>query len=99
MQRAILITVDLGRTEGWTAEERSQELAELARSAGASVVRQEIVHRHEPSPACFIGSGKAEEIALLCAKEKAKLVIFNNNLSGTQANNLEEITKAKVLDR
>ena len=59
MKRAILVTVDFGKRESWTAEERSDELAELAASALVKVVRREIVRRHEPSSACFIGTGKA----------------------------------------
>ena len=64
MERALLVTVDFHKNEPWTAEERSAELAELARSAGANVVKEEIVKRHDPSPACFIGKGKVEELAL-----------------------------------
>ncbi|MDP3804148.1 MAG: GTPase HflX [Candidatus Omnitrophota bacterium] len=99
MGRAILVTVDFGRKEGWTAEERSLELSELARSTGAKVVKEEIVRRHGPSPECFIGTGKAEEIAGLCAAERAGLVIFNNDLTGTQQKNLEEIIGVKTIDR
>jgi GTPase len=99
LERALLITVDFGKRGEWTAGERSAELAELARSAGAAVVREEIAARHSPSPACFIGSGKAEEIAALCADEHCNIVIFNNDLSGTQAKNLEEIIRARVIDR
>lgn len=99
MERALLVTVDLHKNEPWTAAERSAELAELARSAGAKVVKEEIVKRHEPSPACFIGKGKVEELALMASEEKIGVVIFNNDLSGTQQKNLEEIIKAKVIDR
>ena len=99
MERAILVTVDFGKREEWTAEERSMELAELARSAGANVVRKEIVHRHQPQPACFIGTGKAEELAALCADNHIGIVIFNNDLSGAQQKNLEDIIKTKTIDR
>lgn len=99
MEKALLVTVDFRKNETWTAEERSAELAELARSAGAKVAREEIVRRHEPAPACFIGTGKAEEIAAFCASEGMNIVIFNNDLSGTQQKNLQEIIKVKVLDR
>ncbi len=99
MERALLVTVDLGKRIGWTAEERSAELRELASSAGAKVIREEIVNRHEPSPACFIGTGKAEELAGICADERIKVVIFNNDLTGTQQKNLEDIIKVKTIDR
>lgn len=99
MERAILVTVDLGKRGAWTADERRAELAELARSSGVNVAREEIVRRHEIAPACFIGSGKAEEIGMICAEENINIVIFNNDLSGTQQKNLEEIIKKRVLDR
>jgi len=99
MERALLVTVDLGKREAWNAEERSRELAELASSAGAQVVREEIVHRHEVSPACFIGTGKAEELARICADERVNIVIFNNDLTGTQQKNLEAVISVKTLDR
>lgn len=99
MERAVLVTVDLGRREAWTAEERSAELYELAASARAKVVHSEIVRRHEPSPACFIGSGKAGEIAGICRDNKANLVIFNNDLTASQQKNLEDIIGVRIIDR
>ncbi len=99
MERAVLVTVDLGRRGSWTAEERSAELSELASSARAKVVHCEIVRRHEVSPACFIGSGKAEEIAKTCLAHKANIVIFNNDLTASQQKNLEAIIGLKIIDR
>ena len=99
MERSLLVTVDLGKREEWTAEERSHELAELARSAGAKVVREEIVRRHEICPASFIGKGKAEELSYFCKAEDVKIVIFNNDLTGTQQKNLEEMLGVKTIDR
>ena len=99
MERAVLVTVDFGKRQEWTAEERSRELAELALSVGAKVVKEEIVRRHEPSPACFIGKGKAEELAKLCADEHIHIVIFNNDLTATQQKNLEDIINTKTIDR
>ena len=99
MERAVLVTVDFGKREAWTAEERSAELAELAASALAKVVRQEVVHRHGPSPASFIGSGKTEELAKICLDEKIDVVIFNNDLTASQQKNLEEIIGVRIIDR
>jgi GTP-binding protein HflX len=99
MELALLVTVDLGKREEWTAAERSHELGELAKSAGAKVVREEIVKRHDICPATFIGAGKAEELSAFCKAEKIRLVIFNNVLTGTQANNLAEILGVKTIDR
>lgn len=99
MERALLVTVDFHKNEAWSPEERSRELAELTRSAGAKVVREEIVRRHGPSPACFIGTGKAEELGAIAAEEAISLVIFNNDLSGSQQKNLEDLIHKRVIDR
>lgn len=99
MERALLVTVDLGKRESWTAEERSMELSELARSSGAKVVREVIVRRHELSPALYIGKGKAEELSAMRLSEKASIVIFNNDLTGSQQRNLEEALGVKTIDR
>jgi len=99
LERALLVTVDFHKNEAWSAEERSRELAELARSAGAKVIREEIARRHEPTSACFIGTGKAEELGSISVEEKIDLVIFNNDLSGTQQKNLEDLIRKRVIDR
>src|SRR3989338_6790726 len=99
MERAVSVTVDLGDKGDWSAMERSSELSELIASAGEKVVKEEIVKRHQPSPAYFIGSGKAEEIRKTCADHNINVVIFNNYLTGTQQKNLEEIIRHKTIDR
>lgn len=99
MERALLVTVDFGKRAEWTPAERSEELKELARSTGARVVREVIVPRHEVSPSHFIGKGKAAELAGIVADENINIVIFNDDLSGSQQKNLEEIIKSKTIDR
>jgi GTP-binding protein HflX len=99
MERAISVTVDVGKRESWTAGERAAELAELARSAGAKTVREEIVKLHQIQPAHYIGSGKAAEIAKACADYRADLVIFNNDLTPSQQKNLEDVLRTKTIDR
>jgi GTP-binding protein HflX len=99
MERAVSVTVDSNEYTSWTAEERKAEIAELIRSAGAKVVKELIVSLRDIQPATYIGKGKAEEIALISADLGADVVIFNNDLSGTQQKNLEEIIRVKTIDR
>jgi GTP-binding protein HflX len=47
----------------------------------------------------FIGTGKAAELALRCKEEKVDTVIFDDELTGAQARNLEKIFECKILDR
>jgi len=99
MEKALLVTVDSGNKRGWTAEEMARELKELATSSGVEAVHEAIVRRDKISPAHFIGTGKAEEIFEICRDMQISVVIFNNDLTGTQQKNLEEIIKTKTLDR
>lgn len=88
-----------GRREEWTASERAAELKELVMSTGAKVIEEVIVRREKIEPACYIGKGKVEEIAKKCAEGSINVVVFNNDLSGTQQRNLEEVIGKKVIDR
>ena len=97
---------------GSTADPRDPlgELASLAKTAGARVVGQVLQKRQTPDSGTFVGSGKAVEIAKLAKREKADVVVFDNDLTPGQIGGLEKIineeagTKRgqegiKVLDR
>jgi GTP-binding protein HflX len=99
MERAILVVVDWYNEKSWSVEDTSQELALLAKSSGAKVAETITCPRDRPTPDYLIGKGKVEEIAGLCAKHRAEVIIFNDNLSSTQQRNLEEIIDTKTIDR
>lgn len=99
MERAILVTVNLGKRGEWPAPDKAAELKELAVSSGVRVAAELIVNMKAPHSAYFIGSGKAAEIAARCSAEGAAVVIFNNDLSGTQQKNLEKALGVKTIDR
>ncbi|MFH0877707.1 MAG: GTPase HflX, partial [Candidatus Omnitrophota bacterium] len=100
MERALLVTVKLEHEKGtWDVVERERELRELAVTAGAKVVKEELCHRDKPTPDLYVGEGKASEIADVAYQQKIRTVIFNNDLTGTQKRNLEETIQAKVVDR
>src|SRR5438094_2661667 len=75
------------------------ELRELATSAGARIIDEMIQHRDRPDPATFIGKGKVEEIREQVVLEGVDVVIFDDELSPSQAKNLEEALDTKVVDR
>jgi len=98
--------VELERTgrNHWQASDSLDELAELARSAGAVIVDRATQKLAEPTPAHFIGRGKAEELAAkyvtgLPEAERVTSVIFDDDLTPAQAGNLQKIFGCKVLDR
>ena len=75
------------------------ELRELAVSAGARIVGEVIQHRQRPDSATYIGKGKVEELKEAVLVEGVEVVIFDDDLSPSQAKNLEEALEIKVVDR
>lgn len=90
-EKAVLVGID--------SERSLDELAALAESAGALVVGRSFQKRPKPDTATFIGSGKAYELQLSVQALEADLVIFDDELTGAQTKNLEEIIGVKVIDR
>ena len=75
------------------------ELAGLARAAGADVVLRATQDKRFADPATFIGRGKAELIAASCSELDVDVVIFDNELTPAQSRNLEEVLGRRVIDR
>ncbi|MDI9504484.1 MAG: GTPase HflX [Bacillota bacterium] len=90
-EKALLISID--------SEESLNELAALTRTAGAVVLGRELQKRNKPEGATYIGSGKAEELALTVQAQEIDLVIVDDELSGAQQRNLEKVLGARVIDR
>ena len=91
VERAILVGIE--------SEEDLVELRELAKACNVETVDTILQNRQKIDPALYIGSGKAEEIASLRQALRANLVIFDDELSGSQVRNLEEVLGCKVIDR
>ena len=77
----------------------SGEIAALATSAGARVVGSAGGRRPAPDPATYAGKGKVEEIAQVCERTGADIVIFDHALTGVQQRNLEQALGRRVVDR
>ena len=87
--------VDAGEAERASLE----ELAELARSAGAEVAGSIFQMRDKIDPATVIGRGKIEEVKIEARLHHAPLIVFDRNLTPTQLRNLEKGTECRVIDR
>jgi GTP-binding protein HflX len=98
-ERAFLVAVEGQENHGWPAQDSLEELASLARTAGAEVVGAEWQQRRHPDPDTYIGAGKAR--GLLAAKLETgfTLLIADDELSPTQQRGLEEVLDVKVIDR
>lgn len=99
VERAFLIAVESGTEDGWSARESLEELASLARTAGAEVVGAEWQARRHPDPDSYIGAGKASELIAAKAETGFTLLIADDELSPTQQRTLEELLEVKVIDR
>jgi len=75
------------------------ELAELAATAGVTVIGRFWQRRAKPDAALYVGKGKVEEIASAAREEGADVVLFDNELSPRQVRNLEKEIGCKVIDR
>jgi len=79
--------------------ESLEELESLAEAAGAIVAGYCSQRLYKINPACYVGSGKAQEIAQRAAEYNANVIIFDNDLSPAQIRELEKIINLKVIDR
>lgn len=90
-ERALLVGIE--------SEESLDELEELAKACNVETVERIFQNRSKPDNAFFVGSGKVDEIGMALQALKCNLVIFDDELSGSQVRNLEENLGVKVIDR
>ena len=90
-EKVMLISTD--------SDESLDELAALAETAGAMVITRVLQNRVKPDPATWIGSGKAEELSLVCQTLEIDLAILDDELTGAQQRNLENALGVRVIDR
>lgn len=94
-----VILVGVSEQEGDDAEDSVTELAELVKTAGATVVGTLIQKRETIHPGTYVGTGKVEEIAQLIAQTGATGIVCDDELSLAQLRNLENMLDTKVMDR
>ncbi len=97
MNNAILVVIDRGDKD-W-AQYQLNELHNLAVSSDFNVVYETIVRLKRIVPSTYIGKGKTQELASIAKNLSAQHLIFNNELTGSQWKNIEDVTKCSVLDR
>ncbi|GAA5530145.1 GTPase HflX [Herpetosiphon gulosus] len=99
-ERALLVGGDIyNNREAWHIDDSLDELALLADTAGLEVVGTVSQKLDHPNPKTYIGPGKVREVADLRSETPYDVVIFDEELSPSQARNLEEAIKVKVIDR
>ncbi len=102
-ERAILVGLDTShgkllnkKSEG---ERSLEELKELSTTAGLKVLEKVLQKKNVKDSAYYIGKGLAEQLSLMRQSLNANVLVFDDELSGAQVRNLEEITGIKVIDR
>lgn len=90
-EKAILVGSD--------TKESLEELRDLTEACDIPVLKTVFQSRNKVDAAYFIGRGKVLEIAAMRQVERANVIIFDDELSGSQVRNLEAALGAKVIDR
>lgn len=95
--RAILVHVDC--EGGKSAERRTIELRELARTAGVEVADTVIQAREQIDPKFVLGKGKLEDVVLRAIDLDASVLIFDHDLSPSQSTAISKFSDLKIIDR
>ena len=98
-ERAVLVGLVQKEQTEQQLQEYLDELAFLAETAGAVTVKRFTQKLQHPDSRTFIGKGKLEEISDYVKGKNVGIVIFDDELTGSQINNIEKAVNVKVIDR
>ncbi|MGX5818010.1 GTPase HflX [Chitinophaga lutea] len=98
-ERAVLVGLIHKEQSEREVQEYLDELAFLADTAGAQAVKRFTQKLAHPDRATFVGKGKLEEIRQYVVGKDIQLVIFDDELTGSQIANIQKELKVKVIDR
>lgn len=99
IERASARAILVGASTGGDISYSMEELKGLAEAADIEVLAYMEQYLDHFRAATLIGSGKLKELQELCESMEADLVIFNDELSGMQLRNIEDVVGCKVIDR
>jgi GTP-binding protein HflX len=98
-EKAVLVAVMQQDQTEQQVTEYLDELAFLAETAGAITQRKFVQKLAHPDSKTFIGKGKLEEIKTYILGKDIRIVIFDDELSGSQITNIEKVLDCKTIDR
>ena len=98
-EKAVLIGLIQKEVTPEQVTEYLDELAFLAETAGAIAVNRFTQRLPHPDSRTFVGKGKLEEIKQYVASRDINVVIFDDELTGSQISNIEKEVKCRVIDR
>jgi GTP-binding protein HflX len=98
-QNAVLVGLIQKDNTQEQVTEYLDELQFLAETAGATTVKRFTQRLPHPDSRTFVGKGKLEEIKDYLNGRNITLVIFDDELTGSQLLNIEKELKVKTIDR
>ena len=98
-ENAILVGVIHNNQTDQQVAEYMEELAFLASTAGAVTDKKIVQRLQHPDSKTYVGKGKLEEIKKYAQTKNIGLLIFDDELSGSQIGNIQEATGIKTIDR
>jgi len=98
-ESAVLIGVIRPGQDESEVNENLDELAFLADTAGAVVMKRFVQKIDTPNPRTYVGSGKIGEIAEYVSQERIDIAVFDDELSPSQLRNIEKALGCRILDR
>ena len=98
-ERAVLVGLVQKDQTPEQVEEYLDELAFLALTAGAITVKRFTQKMERPDSKTFVGKGKLEEIKNYVLSKNIGIVIFDDELTGSQIINIESELKTRTVDR
>jgi GTPase len=98
-EQAVLVAVMQQDQTEQQVNEYLDELAFLAETAGAKTIKKFVQKLAHPDSKTFIGKGKLEEIRSFVQGKDIRVVIFDDELSGSQITNIEKVLDTKTIDR
>ena len=98
-EKAVLVGLIQKEVTPEQVREYLDELSFLAETAGAIAVERFTQRLPHPDSRTFVGKGKLEEIKQYVASKDINVVIFDDELTGSQISNIEKEVKCRVIDR
>ncbi len=98
-EKAVLVGIILKDQTTEQAAEYLDELAFLSETAGATAVKRFTQKLAHPDSRTFVGKGKLEEIKNYLNGKNITLIIFDDELTGSQISNIEKELNVKTIDR
>ncbi|WP_407886612.1 GTPase HflX [Levilactobacillus sp. N40-8-2] len=96
--RTPVITIGLNAGQS-TFNYSMTELRNLVEANNMTVAEEIQQSLTKPNPSTYFGTGKVEELAQIVADDGVDIIIVNDELSPSQIRNLENGTKARIIDR